>query len=102
MNQLATDHVLTVHEDDWLVLRSDFGKGRLPMHPKIVKTESALGVHVVEICLERDHDGVHRSGFGTGWGSGTLRIASHCRGVKPQRSTAAEVIVMQRASRRTQ
>jgi hypothetical protein len=83
VNKLAADHVLTVDEDDWLALRGDLREGRLPMHPKIVKTEPALAVHVVEICLERDHDGVHRPGFGTGLGSDTLRIASNWCGVKP-------------------
>jgi hypothetical protein len=41
---------------------------------------------VVEICLERDHEGFHRSGLGTGLGSGTLRIASNSCGVRPERS----------------
>jgi hypothetical protein len=27
---------------------------------------AAVGIHVVEVCLERDHEGYHRSGFGTG------------------------------------
>jgi hypothetical protein len=83
LNQLAADHVLTVYEDDGLVLRRDLGKGRVLVHAQIAKTQSPAGVHVVEICLERDHDGFHRSDFGTGLGSATLRIASNCCGVKP-------------------
>ncbi len=78
--------MLTVYEDDRLVLRGDLSKGRLLVHAQIVDAESPLRVHVVEICLECDHDGVHRSGFGTGLGSGKPRIASNCCGVKPQRS----------------
>jgi hypothetical protein len=83
VNQFAADHVLTVHEDDDLVFRGDLGKRRLLVHTEIAKTQSAAGVHVVEVCLERDHDGFHRSDFGTGLGSATLRIASNCCGVKP-------------------
>jgi hypothetical protein len=83
VHQLAANHVVTVDKDDRRVLRGDFGEGRLAVHAKIVETQSSLGVHVVEIGLERNHDGCHRSGFGTGFGSGTLRIASNCCGVKP-------------------
>jgi hypothetical protein len=82
-NQLAADHVVTVYEDDGLVFRRDLGKRRLLMHAEIAKTQSPAGVHVVEVCLERNHDGFHRSGFGTGLGSGSPRIASNCCGVKP-------------------
>ena len=83
VNQLPADQVVAVHEDDGLVFRGDFGKRRLLVHTEIAKTQSPAGVHVVEICLERDHDGFHRSDFGTGLGSATLRIASNCCGGKP-------------------
>jgi hypothetical protein len=33
------------------------------VHLEIGKTQSPAGVHVVEVCLERNHDGFHRSGF---------------------------------------
>ncbi len=48
-NQLAADHVVTVHEDDGLVFRSDLGKGRVLVHKKIAKTKPPAGVHVGEI-----------------------------------------------------
>jgi hypothetical protein len=63
VNQLAADHVVTVYEDDGLVFRSDLGKRRVLVHAEIVKTEPPASVHVVEVCLERDHDGFHRSDF---------------------------------------
>jgi hypothetical protein len=63
VNQLAADHVVTVYEDNGLVFRSDLGKRRVLVHVQIGKTQSPGGVHVVEVCLERNHDGFHRSGF---------------------------------------
>jgi hypothetical protein len=51
VNQLATDHVITVHEDDGLVFRGDLGKRRLLVHPEITKTQSSARVHVVEVLL---------------------------------------------------
>jgi len=63
VNQLAADHVVTVHEDDGLVFRSDLGKRRVLVHLEIGKTQSPAGVHVIEVCLERNHDGFHRSGL---------------------------------------
>src|SRR5262252_1880781 len=86
VDQFTADHVFAIDEDDRFVLRGNLGKRRLLVHAKIVKAEPSLGVHVVEICLERDHDGFHRSGLGTGLSSGTLRIASNSCGVKPDRS----------------
>ena len=86
MDQFTADHVFAIYEDDGFVLRGNLGKRRPLVHAKIVKAEPSLGVHVVEICLERDHDGFHRSGLGTGLGSGALRMASNCCGVKPERS----------------
>jgi hypothetical protein len=83
VNQVATDHVVTVHEDDGLVFRGDLGKRRLLVHAEIAKTQSPARVHVVEVCLERDHDGFQRSGLGTGLGSAMLTIASNWCGVKP-------------------
>ena len=56
------------------------------MHAKIPQAESALWIHVIEIRLECDHEGLHRPVFGTGLGSGCLRIASNCCAVKPYRS----------------
>jgi hypothetical protein len=82
VNQLAADNVVTIDEHDGLVFPSDLGKRRLLVHAEIAKTQSPAGVHVVEVCLERNHDGFHRSGFGTGLGSARLRIASNCCGVK--------------------
>jgi hypothetical protein len=73
VDQLAADHVVTVHEDDLLMLRGDLRKGRLLMHAKIFEAEPPLRIQVIEICLERDHDGVQRSSFGTGLGSGSPR-----------------------------
>ena len=86
MDQLPADHVLTVHEDDRLLLHGDLGKGSLLMHAKIPQAESSLWIHVIEIRLECDHEGLHRPVFGTGLGSGWLRIASNCCAVKPYRS----------------
>jgi hypothetical protein len=63
VNQLAADHVVTVYEDDGLVFRRDLGKRRVLVHTEIGKAQSPGGVHVVEVCLERNHDGFHRSGF---------------------------------------
>jgi hypothetical protein len=83
VNQLAADHVLAVYEDDGLVLRRDLGKRRLLVHAQIAKTQSPAGIHVVKVCVERDHEGFQRSSLGTGLGSATLRIASNCCGVKP-------------------
>jgi hypothetical protein len=83
VNQLAADHVVAVYEDDGLVFRRDLVKRRVLVHAEIAKPQSPASVHVVEVCLERDHDGFHRSGFGTGLGSTRLRIASNCCGVKP-------------------
>jgi hypothetical protein len=65
------------------VFRSDVGKRRVLVHAKIATTQSPAGVHVVEVCLERNHDGFYRSGFGTGLGSGRPRIATNCCEVKP-------------------
>ena len=42
LNQLAADHVVTVHEDDGLVFRSDLGKGRVFVHAEIAKTQCPL------------------------------------------------------------
>jgi hypothetical protein len=50
-------------EDDGLVFPSDLGKRRVLVHAEIVKTQPPAGVHVVEVCLKRNHDGFHRSGF---------------------------------------
>jgi hypothetical protein len=36
------------------------------MHAEIAKAQSPSSVQVVEIGLERNHDGCHRSSFGTG------------------------------------
>jgi hypothetical protein len=83
VNQLAADHVVAVDEDDGLVFCRDLNKRRVPMHVEIAKSQSPSSVQVVEIGLERNHDGCHRSSFGTGLGSGTPRIASNCCGVKP-------------------
>jgi hypothetical protein len=83
LNQLASDHVVTVYEDDCLVLRGDLRKRRVLVHAQIAKAKPPAGVHVVEVRLERDHDGFQRSDFGTGLGSTRLRIASNCCAVKP-------------------
>jgi hypothetical protein len=77
VNQLAANHVVAVDEYDGLVFRGDLDKRRVLMHTEIAKTQSPSGVQVVEVGLERNHDGCHRSDFGTGLGSGTPRIASN-------------------------
>lgn len=86
VNQLTPNHIVAVDEDDGLVFRCDLDKRRVLMHAEIAKTQSPGGVQVIEVGLERNHDGCHRSDLGTGLGSGTPRIASNCCGVKPLRS----------------
>lgn len=51
------------------------GTRGVPVHAKIGKPESTARVHVVEVHLERNHDVVQRSGFGTRSGSGRPRSA---------------------------
>ena len=66
-------------------------KRRLLVHAEIAETQSPARVHMVEVCLKRDHDGFHRSGFGTGLGSARLRIASNC--CDPPASRIAPTVV---------
>ena len=86
VDQLAANDVFTVDKQNRLVFCRDLGKWRLLMHAQIAETESPLSIQMIEIGLQHYHGGVHRSSFGTGLGSGTLRMASNCSGVKPKRS----------------
>ena len=78
MNQPAANHVVAGDEDDGLVFRRDLDTRCVLMHAEIAETQSPGGVQVVEVGVERNHNGCHRFGLGTGFGSGTPRIASNC------------------------